>query len=195
MGKVTARIASVGAMVKAYFFDLAVNGLLASYLVPVHLRNFIFLCWTKGRVRGAIFGHCYVESSKLHLGKGSYINRSCMVCNKADWIEIGRCCSIAYGVAMHTTDHEYSNPLKRAGKVRGGKISIGDGCWIGADAIILLGVEIGPGSIIAAGSVVTAGRYESNCLYGGIPARFIKRLDDDDSKKKRSADRAVGDRG
>ena len=46
--------------------------------------------------------------------------------------------------------------------------------WIGSGDIILPGVNIGDNSVIAAGSVVTKDVPE-NCLYGGNPAKFIKK--------------------
>ena len=52
-------------------------------------------------------------------------------------------------------------------------IIVGDGCWIGANSLIMPGVTIGNGVVIAAGSVVTKD-CESDCLYGGVPAKKIK---------------------
>ncbi len=63
----------------------------------------------------------------------------------------------------------------RAGKTIYGSIKIGNGCWVGANAIILPGVTIGDGVVIGAGSVVTK-NCDSDCLYAGIPARKIKSL-------------------
>jgi acetyltransferase-like isoleucine patch superfamily enzyme len=57
----------------------------------------------------------------------------------------------------------------------GGDIIIGDDVWIGMDCTILGGVEIGEGSVIAAGSIVTK-NVPSNVLYAGIPARLIKSI-------------------
>ena len=50
---------------------------------------------------------------------------------------------------------------------------IGNDCWIGHGAIVLAGVNIGNGSIIAAGSVVTTD-IESYFIYAGVPAKKIK---------------------
>lgn len=47
--------------------------------------------------------------------------------------------------------------------------------WIGMNCIILKGVKIGSGSIIAAGSIVT-GDVDPNSLYAGNPAKKIKEL-------------------
>ena len=74
-----------------------------------------------------------------------------------------------------TTNHDYSDGNKRTGKVSGADIVIEDGCWIGAGAIILPGVTIKMGVVVAAGSVVTKD-CEENCLYAGNPARKIKEL-------------------
>ena len=159
-----------------FITDVVINGILSSYLIPVKLRSGIISIWTLGKMKGSIYGHCYIESSKLIIGKGTYINRNCLICNKSDFVEIGEFCALAYGVAVHTTNHDYSNPRKRSGKVNGAKVTIGNGCWIGAAVVICPGADIGSGCVIAAGSVVVGGKYQSNCLYGGNPARFIKKL-------------------
>jgi acetyltransferase-like isoleucine patch superfamily enzyme len=52
-------------------------------------------------------------------------------------------------------------------------IHIGDDVWIGARAVILPGVTIGSGSVIAAGSVVTRD-VEPNAIVGGTPAKPIR---------------------
>ena len=57
----------------------------------------------------------------------------------------------------------------------GGDIIIGNDVWIGMDVIVLGNVNIGSGSVIAAGSIVTKSIPE-NVLAGGIPAKVIKSL-------------------
>jgi acetyltransferase-like isoleucine patch superfamily enzyme len=52
---------------------------------------------------------------------------------------------------------------------------VGKNCWIGAKVILLDGVVTGDGCIISAGAVMTAGFYPANTVYGGIPARLIKK--------------------
>ncbi len=53
-------------------------------------------------------------------------------------------------------------------------IKIGDNVWIGAGCTILDGVEIGTGSVVAAGSVVTKS-VESYTIVAGVPAKVIKK--------------------
>ena len=55
-----------------------------------------------------------------------------------------------------------------------GSIVVEDGVWIGHSSIILSGVKIGKGAIVAAGSVVTKD-IEAFSIYGGNPAKFITR--------------------
>jgi maltose O-acetyltransferase len=52
---------------------------------------------------------------------------------------------------------------------------INDGCWIGAGSRILGGVNIGPGAVVAAGSIVTCD-VPANVLVAGVPARVKKNL-------------------
>lgn len=58
-------------------------------------------------------------------------------------------------------------------KVQGGPINIGNDVWIGTNAIILRGVTIGDGAIVAAGAVVTK-NVPPYAIVGGCPARLIR---------------------
>ena len=51
---------------------------------------------------------------------------------------------------------------------------IGDDVWIGVNVVILRGVRIGDGAVIAAGAVV-AKDVPENEIWGGVPARFIRK--------------------
>ena len=90
-------------------------------------------------------------------------------------IRIGRNCDIGTCVDFTTGSHVIAGADRRAGDGFALPISIGDGCWIGARSLILGGVNIGPGSVVAAGAVVVSD-VSSNSLVGGVPARVIKRL-------------------
>jgi acetyltransferase-like isoleucine patch superfamily enzyme len=52
-------------------------------------------------------------------------------------------------------------------------IRIGDRVWIGARAVILKGVTIGDGAIVAAGAVVTRD-VEAGTLVAGVPAKYVR---------------------
>ena len=54
-------------------------------------------------------------------------------------------------------------------------IQIGKNCFIGCNSIILKGTSLGDGCVVGAGAVV-AGKFEDNCVIAGNPAKVIKKL-------------------
>ena len=83
---------------------------------------------------------------------------------------------IANNVSIIGDDHFYKKtgiPIIFSGRETIKKTIIGKDCWIGAHSIIMTGVRIGDGTIVAAGSVVTKDIPEF-CIYGGVPAKKIK---------------------
>ena len=159
---------------KQYIWNLFVNGFLMSYIVPPTIRRFL-LNVLGCEMGGVIHGHTILLSTKLKMGTHSYINRNCLIDNAEETISIGNKVSIACRVAIHTTNHDYSNSERRGGMMRPKPVTIKDGCWIGSNVIILPGTIINEGCVIAAGSVVK-GNLESNSLYSGNPATIIKKL-------------------
>ncbi len=59
----------------------------------------------------------------------------------------------------------------------GAPITLGDHCWIGMNAVILPGVELGERTVVGAGSVVTKSFPEGHCVIAGNPARILRRLE------------------
>ncbi len=93
----------------------------------------------------------------------------------AGGLEIGDDCIIGQYFSCHPENHIYedlSTPIRHQGVNRKG-IKIGTNCWIGSKVTILDGVQIGEGSIIAAGAVVTSS-FPENSIIGGVPAKLIK---------------------
>ncbi|MDR1436485.1 MAG: gamma carbonic anhydrase family protein [Candidatus Symbiothrix sp.] len=79
--------------------------------------------------------------------------------------EIGNDVSIGHNVTIH-----------------GAKIE--DGALIGMNAVVLDHAVIGEGALVAAGSVVLSGtKVEPGSIYGGTPAKFIKKIDPEQSKE------------
>lgn len=111
----------------------------------------------------------YVNGDKLNIGEHSWIGYGCYFSCQRGQISIGKNCGIAAGVKFITDSHEVGMPEKRCGSNYDKNIIVEDGCWVGVGAIILPGVTIHKGCIIAAGSVVTKS-CEENCLYAGNPA-------------------------
>ena len=108
------------------------------------------------------------DNAKLTLGSG-YINGfSQIVCAKD--IEIGNDVAIAREVIIRDTD---AHDLIGCEHTKIKPVKIGNHVWIGAKAMIMKGVTIGDGAVIAAGAIVTKD-VPKNCVVAGVPARIIK---------------------
>lgn len=164
-----------------------------------HLRDLYYkhIVWRKYKI-GKNF-HCgrdtFLWANKqleigdnFYLGKHSIIETNCVIGNNV---------IIANHVGIvGRYDHNYQQvgvPVRLAMQIRDvdydwkGKDEltvIGDDVWIGYGAIILSGVKIANGTIVAAGSIVTKDT-EPYSIYAGSPARKVKeRFDTEDKKRK-----------
>ena len=114
----------------------------------------------------------YLAPNAKMLVKGrSYINTNTQI-NCFEYIEIGRDTIISDDVRIQDSDNHVvieNGVLKQSNK----PIVIGDKCWTGKNAIILKGVRIGNGAIVAAGSVVIKD-VPPKALVAGNPAKVVK---------------------
>ena len=90
-------------------------------------------------------------------------------------IVIGNNVMLAPRVSIYAENHVFDHPelLIRDQGVEKKEVIIEDDCWIAANSIILAGVTIGQGSVVAAGSVVTE-NVPAYSVVAGVPAKFIK---------------------
>lgn len=121
------------------------------------------------------------ESSRkttiLRVGPNTSINEYCNIRACGGDITIGGNCIVAQFVTIVASNHstlKQELPMKDqlwADSPSG--ITIENDVWLGANSIVLPGVKIGEGAVIAAGAVVTSnvGSYE---IWAGVPARFIR---------------------
>ncbi|MEM7635599.1 MAG: transferase [Pseudomonadota bacterium] len=120
---------------------------------------------------GWIFGRGQVE-----IGSGTWLSPGVIIHSHLDApVQIKDRCDIGPGVEFVTGGHEIGTAHRRAGAGTAEAIVIEAGCWIGAKVLILGGVTVGAGSIVAAGSVVT-GDVPPNTLVAGVPARKKREL-------------------
>lgn len=109
------------------------------------------------------------ENAKLELGSG-FCNVNVKIrCKKS--IKIGERAAIAHDVTIMDSD---AHSIVENGFEMTKPIVIGDDVWIGSRAMILKGVTIGNGAVVAAGAIVTKD-VPANVLVAGIPARIVKR--------------------
>lgn len=111
--------------------------------------------------------------ASLTIGDSVFINDGSVLESRCS-IKIGHRVLIGCDVRVMDSDHHDIFDRSKPGKNL--PIVIRDDAWIGARCLVLKGVDIGEGAIIAAGSVVTR-NVPAMTVYGGNPARFIKSLD------------------
>ena len=76
--------------VKKYIWDIIINGISASYFIPLKLREMLYkLVGIKIGKSSAIHAKCYISGKKLTVGENSYINKDCLIDSYHDSIYIG----------------------------------------------------------------------------------------------------------
>lgn len=129
----------------------------------------------RDRVRICCLGVVKSRSRGLKIGSNVGISEDCFI-QVRGFVEIEDDVIIGPSVALISENHrfeELAQPIRLQGVSQQG-VKIGRGAWLGAKSIVLDGVTIGAGAIVAAGAVVVQDVPE-NTIYGGVPAKFIKR--------------------
>lgn len=122
----------------------------------------------------------------IHVGKECFINYNCVFLDISP-ITLGNGVMIGANVTLATPNHpliaeerlNQDYPDGRHDLEYSKAIIIENGCWICSGAIICGGVRIGENSVVAAGAVVTKD-VPPNSLVGGVPARVIRKINEDD---------------
>lgn len=109
-----------------------------------------------------------METGYFRLGSNSVINQHCRLDNRGG-ITIGSNVSISADTIILTADHDPQSP-EFAGRSK--PVVIKDRVFIGTRAMILPGVGIGEGAVVAAGSVVTRD-VPAYTIVAGVPAAHI----------------------
>ena len=138
----------------------------------------------------------YARLRDVNMGRQSYVGRGAQVYHA----DIGRFCSIGPEVIIGPGEHPIkgvvsSHPafyslLNQTGKRYTDaqkfdefpRTIIGNDVWIGARAILRTGINIGDGSVIASGAVVTQD-VPPNSVVGGVPAKVIRKRHDEDLRE------------
>lgn len=157
-------------------------GFFARSAIPTILINFVVqkILRVSGRFRYLLhFTSCTSAAVGIELyGDGINAER-CLALNGgilvqgANGVKIHRSVLIAPGAKIISGNHDFFDFRRPATHSK--PILIMECCWIGANAVILPGVELLPGTIVGAGSVVVKSFNEPNITVCGNPARIVKR--------------------
>lgn len=140
--------------------------------IKTHERSTLYLgenAHLKLNGRFTMHGHSSImiyDCALLEIGNNTYLNGGSIDC--AHHISIGDDCAIADGVRIMDESWHAINS-----QIGGGEVKIGNKVWIATGAMILPGVKIGDGAIVAAGAVVTKA-VPSRCMVAGVPAKVVK---------------------
>ena len=119
-------------------------------------------------IYGGSIGEGLTMGDNSNIGPYNYIGCS-------GKITIGNNVMLAPRVSIYAENHVFDHPeiLIRDQGVEKKEVIIEDDCWIAANSILLAGVTIGKGSVVAAGSVVTE-NVPPYSVVAGVPAKWIK---------------------
>lgn len=112
------------------------------------------------------------KNATLYIGDHSFINTGVIISVRSK-VSIGAHCQIANQVII--MDNDFHGVEDRDKPESPSPISIGDHVWLATRCIILRGVNIGEGAVVAAGAVVTRD-VPPYTLVGGVPAKVIRTL-------------------
>ena len=151
--------------------------------------------WRKKNAHNEILPMCIFPEDRVSAGKGSYGELNVISFGESAELKIGNFVSIAQNVtfildAEHHLDHISTYPFRvkmlkecKYEAFSKGNIVVDDDVWRGYGAIIMSGVHIGQGAVIAAGAVVTKD-VEPYAIVGGMPAKRIRYRFDEDIRDK-----------
>jgi len=146
--------------------------------------------WSRSLPLGELVGDRWERARRLGFGEGSSIYDSSLVFGEVSvgagtWVgpytildgsgglKIGRHCSISAGVHIYSHETVRAANLGDPGLSTRQPVSIGDNCYIGPNAVIAMGVNIGAGSIVGACSFVNED-VPAGTKVAGVPAKPLR---------------------
>ena len=134
------------------------------------VRNIFRKCGKMVNIRpGVYFG----RGTQISIGDNSMIGEDSRIGSAAE-VKIGSDVLVGPQLLIYTSNHGIKRDAPiRLQALRIAPVEMGDDVWIGARCIIIPGVVIGNGVVVAAGSVVTK-NVPDYAVVGGVPAKIIK---------------------
>lgn len=122
-----------------------------------------------------IYGRARIDMPELvSIGNNVSLNESTLIIARHDPVTIGDNVTISAAAIITSAGHDYKGDSPHA-RHDSQPVTIKNNVWIGANAVILPGVTIEEGAVIAASAVVTK-NVPPNTVVGGIPAKLIKAI-------------------
>lgn len=152
------------------FKFLFINGIVAR--IPFHAIRLLFyrIVLKKVGSQSSILRKVSIRQGNITIGNNTIINQFCMLDGRGTLV-IGDNVDIAPFVKIWTIEHDPNSPTHDAVNE---PVIIKDNVWIASSAVILPGVTIGEGAVIAANALVTKD-VDPYTIVGGVPAKEISK--------------------
>ena len=140
-------------------------------MIPSHLfRNLVYrLAGIKlGKKTVVHMGARFFYPKNITIGDGTIVGNNVFIDGR-EKVTIGKHTDIASEVLIYNSEHNLSDPAFMAIQE---PVVIGNYCFIGPRVIIMPGVKIGDGAVVAGGAVVTKD-VPTKTIVGGVPAKEI----------------------
>lgn len=127
-------------------------------------------------------GAYVIGCSKIYIGQRVILRPTTMLFAEADGLETSIILEddvmLGSGVHIYVSNHSFERAdisIIDQGHTEAKPVTLRKGCWIGANVILLPGVEIGENSVVGAGSIVTKS-VPSGVVFAGNPAKIIRKI-------------------
>ncbi len=161
---------------KIRFNEIGIPSYIGRPLFIVNARN--ISCGNRVRIYPGLRAEVVDKrNSFIKIGNNVSIGQNFHIVSYMDELKIGNDVVIAGNVFITNCDHDYkgSHGSVLENDLLYKKTEIGDGCFIGNNAIILAGTILGKGCVVGANSVVR-GIFPDYAVIAGVPAKLIKKV-------------------
>lgn len=155
----------------SYFEDIDLFLIRCTGFIPIHTIRILVYVLEGVKIARNVHIHMgtqFFKPAGVEIGEGTVIGQNAFLDGR-DKLVIGRNVDIASDVMIYNSEHDINSEDFQAVN---GMVEIGDYVFIGPRAIILQGVKIGRGAVVAAGAVVTKD-VPDFVIVGGVPAKVI----------------------
>ena len=149
---------------------------LTGYIPSHFFRNFVYRSFgVKLAQTSSIHSRTrFINPQALSIDEHTVIGHDCIF-DARQGISIGSCVNLASETRIYTMQHDIDDPFFAP---TGAPVVIEDYAYIGTCVIILPGIRIGKGAVVASGAVVTKD-VAPYTMVGGVPAKFIRERSQD----------------
>lgn len=151
-------------------------GLILGY-IPVHcLRIYYYKLFLGVKIGKGTHIHrcCQIRKGDIHIGNNVIVGENAILDGRCG-LYIDDNVNISSNVSIYTLQHDYNSPDFKA---VGGKVIIKRNSWISANSMILPGVVINEGAVVAAMCLVNK-NIDEYTLVGGVPAKILRKRNRD----------------